>query len=185
VELAVELCGDKSPATILDIGTGSGCLLATLLHEFPEATGTGIDISESALAIAAENIDRLGFVHRARLEQVDFRSGLTGRYDLIISNPPYIAELERPHLPVDVRDYEPPIALFAGDGYEAYRIIIARLPALLRPNGKAVFEVGQGQADEVKSMISDAFGQALKPARITVRNDLSGIERAVGVWLTA
>ncbi len=180
IELALELYEKEAPETILDIGTGSGCILAALLQEFSHAAGTGIDISELALTIAAENIRNLGFSKRACLEQADFRSDLTGRYDLIVSNPPYISKRECSDLPVDVRDYEPATALFAGDGYDAYRAIVVQLPRLLRPDGIIIFEVGQGQLDTVISLITKTFEQAGRPLGVTVKNDLSGIPRSIG-----
>lgn len=181
VELVVELCRAQPPQRILDIGTGSGCLLAALLHEFPEATGLGLDISAPALAIARRNLTDLGFADRSVLKQANFCEPIAGTYDLVVSNPPYIASADRPSLPVDVREYEPAIALFAGDGYDAYRAIAQQLPRLLSSGGRAVVEIGQGQETVVRTLFEDSMTAAERTCSFAAKADLAGIQRAVAV----
>ncbi|APE27713.1 peptide chain release factor N(5)-glutamine methyltransferase [Aurantiacibacter gangjinensis] len=162
--------------SVLDLGTGSGALLLSLLAESPEAKGTGIDASEAALEIASSNAARLGVSERATLlerdwTKHDWREGL-GRFDLVIANPPYVethAELDR-----DVRDFEPQCALFAGeDGLDDYRIIIPQLPNLLAPGGVAVLEIGALQARAVSALAeSQGF-------RVETHHDLAKRDRAL------
>ena len=180
VELALDLCGDRPPQTVLDIGTGSGCLLAALLTEFPEAAGVGLDISDAALKIATENIAALGLGQRTALRQADFNQQIDGPYDLIVSNPPYIPEEDRDSLPVEVRDFEPAEALFAGDGFDAYKSISGQLPHLLSERGVFVLEAGAGQADEICNLVRAAFKNTNMALKLTIRADLAGINRAVG-----
>ena len=174
VMAGLEVCGRS--ARILDCGTGSGCLLLTLLAELPEARGVGIDRSASALRVAAENAEALGVAGRAEFSLGDWSeagwaAGL-GRFDLVITNPPYVeddADLE-----ASVRDYEPPGALFAGpEGLDDYRVLIPQLPALLAADGKAVCEIGHRQAGAV-APIAAAAGFATH-----LRHDLAGRARAL------
>jgi release factor glutamine methyltransferase len=163
-------------ARILDCGTGSGALLLTLLAELPEATGVGVDRSEAALAVAADNAARLGLSGRAELRLGDWhepgwREGL-GPFDCVIANPPYVEE--DADLAPSVRDYEPAGALFAGpEGLDDYRALIPQLPALLAPGGSAVLEIGATQAGPVADLAANAgFGTEL-------RRDLGGRPRAL------
>jgi release factor glutamine methyltransferase len=170
------LAACPAPARILDCGTGSGCLLLSLLAERPEARGIGMDRSNAALAIADENARALDVAARAELRLADWtRSGWAsdlGRFDLVIANPPYIeddAELDH-----SVRGHEPAGALFAGpDGLEAYRALIPQLPALLAPGAAAVLEIGYRQADAVTA-IAAAEGFAAELSR-----DLAGRARSL------
>lgn len=150
VEAALAQCGDR--AQILDLGTGSGALLLTLLAEKPGASGVGIDASLAAISVAAINAARLGVADRAHILHCDWTrdewaAGI-GPFDLIVANPPYVeaaAQLDR-----SVRDYEPASALFAGaDGLDDYRILIPQLRDLLRDQGVAVLEIGYTQGDVV------------------------------------
>ena len=182
IELALALYTDRPPQTILDIGTGSGCLLVALLKEFPESEGLGIDLSREALAVAQENISRHNLQSRASLKLADFHQPVPGTYDLVISNPPYIREDAREGLPEEVRSFEPGMALFAGpDGLSAYRAITAQLPRLLRSGGTAILEAGQGQAALIEDLISHAFRQAGREYTLSSRQDLAGIPRAIAV----
>ncbi|GIX14826.1 MAG: hypothetical protein KatS3mg118_2785 [Paracoccaceae bacterium] len=132
---------------ILDLGTGSGCILLTLLAEWPTARGVGVDLSEAALAVAAENAERLGLAHRAEFRRADWAEGVEGPFDLIVANPPYVAEAELAGLAPEVRLHEPHLALAGGiDGLAAYRRIAPALPRLLTPRGgRVLFEIGRGQ----------------------------------------
>lgn len=168
---------DGTGYSILDLGTGSGCLLLTLLHILPGATGTGVDISPEALAIARANAERLGLASRARFIESDWTAGISGKFDIIISNPPYIRQPDIADLAPEIRDYEPFLALDGGpDGLDAYRRIIPALPGLLGgDSGRfalAVFEVGAGQAGDVcKLLLENGFSD------VGTHHDLAGIER--------
>ncbi|WP_306250069.1 peptide chain release factor N(5)-glutamine methyltransferase [Parvularcula sp. IMCC14364] len=183
VELALEICRGNPPARILDLGTGSGCLMAALLTEFMQAEGVAVDISPAAVTIAEQNFADLELSDRVRLHCADFSDFEGGPFDLIVSNPPYIADADRDSLPVDVRDHEPAMALFAGDGYEAYHTLARYMPRLIAPGGRVVLEIGQGQADRVLTMFELAFNQAGLSARASVKPDLAGIDRAVAFCL--
>ncbi|RMH51817.1 MAG: peptide chain release factor N(5)-glutamine methyltransferase [Alphaproteobacteria bacterium] len=160
---------------LLDLGTGSGAILLTLLAEWPGATALGIDASAAALAVARDNARRLGVADRARLRQGDWLDGVAGRFDLILCNPPYIPEAELAALEPEVRDWEPRIALTpGGDGLEVYRRLAPRLAAHLQPGGAALFEIGRGQDRAVAGILA-----AAGLARIAFRNDLNGVPRCV------
>ncbi len=142
---------------ILDLGTGSGCILLTLLAEWPGATGVGVDISPEALAVAADNAWRLGVDRRAELRRGDWCEGLEGPFDLIVSNPPYIAEREIAGLAPEVRLHEPRMALSGGaDGLDAYRRIAAGAARLAAPGGRILLEIGPSQAAEVSRILAGA-----------------------------
>lgn len=160
---------------VLDLGTGTGCLLLSLLAERPDATGLGIDISEEALAVARRNATALGLAGRATFRRGNWTEGVTGRFDLIVSNPPYIAEGELAGLAPEVRHWEPVIALSpGGDGLGAYRAILAGIPGLLAPRGRVMVEIGPTQAPEVGALMS---GAGLAPAQLL--HDLDGRPRVL------
>lgn len=164
-----------APLAVLDLGTGSGCLLLAALSEYPNAVGLGVDASEKALAVAAENAERLGFAARAQFEHGDWGMGIGESFDLVLCNPPYIAEAERAKLAPEVARHDPPAALFAGaDGLDAYRAILPNLTRLLAPGGTALFEIGAGQAAAV-SAIARPAGLAVAE----IRRDLAFRERCV------
>ena len=166
----------KFPAkSVLDLGTGSGAILLTLLAELPDAQGTGTDISSPALAVAQGNAEALGLSNRAKFILSDWFTNLSNRYDLITSNPPYIAADEMPHLSPEVRDHEPHIALSpGGDGLDAYRAIAAGAVANLNPKGRLIVEIGPTQGPAVCAMFAAAG--LINP---TVRQDLDGRDRVV------
>lgn len=135
---------------ILDLGTGSGCLLVALLHEMPGATGVGVDIAPEAVEVARFNAIRNGVSDRAAFHQADWGAGVSGPFDLIVSNPPYIADPVIDTLEPEVRIHDPRRALSGGaDGLEAYRAIADALPALLAPGGVVALEIGSDQAESV------------------------------------
>lgn len=178
VELALDGV-DKARRTerlrILDIGTGSGALLLALLAELPQATGIGTDISAAALQIARANAERHGMAPRSEFIDCDMTAGLQGPFDLIVSNPPYIARDEIAGLEPEVRDYDPVLALDGGpDGLDCYRTIAAAAPRLLAPGGRLVVELGLGQETAVSGLFSEA-GLTADAAR----PDLAGIPRAL------
>jgi release factor glutamine methyltransferase len=142
---------------VLDLGTGSGCLLVTLLAEWPDAVGTGTDISLAALANARSNAERNGVAERAAFVQADWTGGVEGRFDLVVSNPPYIAEAEIGALDPEVRDHEPRIALTpGGDGLGAYRQIAAGVGRLMSPGALLMLEIGPTQAMPVAAILAGA-----------------------------
>lgn len=164
IEAASKALASRPPARVLDLGTGSGCLLLAALSEWPEAAGIGIDRSPEALGLATSNARRHAAIGRAELllrdwSRPDWASDL-GQFDLILANPPYVedaAELDR-----TVRDHEPAGALFAGpDGLDDYKLLIPQLPALMNPDAVAMIEIGYTQAEAV-SAIAEAAGFAVK-----------------------
>ena len=181
IEAALVLLPDRTrPLRLLDLGVGSGCLLLTLLHEYPEATGVGLEASEAALAIARENAEALGVAARARLvggdwRQPDWTERLEGPFDLVVSNPPYIESRVIDGLMPEVARHEPRLALDGGaDGLDAYRLIAAAAPRLTAPGGWLLVEGGEGQATDISGIFAAA---GLSPQ--TPRKDLAGVERVV------
>jgi release factor glutamine methyltransferase len=162
---------------ILDLGTGSGCILLTLLAEWPEAAGLGVDVQSAALSVAAENARRLNVDGRVSFRRGDWCDGLEGPFDLVVSNPPYLAEAELGALEPEVRLHEPRAALAGGkDGLDAYRHIAAGVGPLLAPGGRLMLEIGPSQGAPVSAMLA---AKGLEPARILP--DLDGRDRVVVV----
>jgi release factor glutamine methyltransferase len=171
VEAALTL---PHPAQVLDLGTGTGCLLLSVLHERPAAFGIGVDLNPAAAALARHNAEALGLTSRAAFLCGDWATACIGAFELVLSNPPYIDTPAIASLMPEVAEHEPVTALDGGpDGLAAYRIIISSLPGLLAPNGSAVLELGIGQAEPVA-----ALGRA-EGFSVTLRDDLSGIPRAI------
>lgn len=165
------------PYRFLDLGTGTGCLLLALLSEYPAAHGVGVDLAPGAARTARRNADRLGFGARASFAVGDWGEALTGRFDAVVVNPPYIETAAIPTLPPEVRDHDPPRALDGGaDGLAAYRRIAPQLCRLLPPGGVAALEIGHGQAAAAAAILRRA-GLAMDG----VARDLAGIERCVAV----
>lgn len=168
------LAGAGPSPRILDLGTGSGCLLLSVLHERPDGWGVGVDRSLGAARVAADNAGRLGLTDRAAFVVGDWTGAIGGLFDLILANPPYVGTAER--LDREVADYEPKSALFAGvDGLDDYRRIIPALRALLTPAGSAHLEIGHTQADLVSEI---AVTEGFAPV---VRRDLAGRPRCVSL----
>jgi release factor glutamine methyltransferase len=162
---------------VLDLGTGSGCLLLAFLSERPNAGGVGIDASPDAIRWAEENARELGFAARARFVNADW-SEAAGVYDVILVNPPYVGEPELAGLAPEVAQFEPHSALVSGaDGLECYRRLAPILRARLKPAGFAFVELGQGQADAVSAIFS-AAGLVVDETK----RDLSGITRCLVAW---
>jgi len=160
---------------ILDIGTGSGALLLALLSELPNAVGIGSDISAAALEIAQVNAERSDLADRATFVACDIAAGLQGPFDLIVSNPPYVARGAIASLAPEVRDYDPALALDGGaDGLDGYRAIAADARRLLAPDGRLIVELGMGQEPAVRALFTKA---GLTVA--ATRDDLAGIPRAL------
>lgn len=161
--------------SMLDLGTGTGCLLLAALTEYPEAWGLGVDVAPGAAALARRNARRNGLSERAAFIAGDWAAAVKGRFDVVLSNPPYIEHAEMASLMPDVVKYEPHRALDGGDdGLMAYRILCRSLPHLLSEQGCAVLELGMGQAQAVMAL---AEAEGLKV--LECRKDLGGVERAL------
>jgi len=180
VELALEIWrGDPPPDSqprIADLGTGSGAILLALLSELPEAAGIGTDISAAALRAASRNAARLGLASRAAFVACNYAAALSGMFDLVVSNPPYIRSAEIASLSREVRDYDPRDALDGGtDGLDAYRALVPQAAGLLAPGATLVVEAGIGQSGHIEGLMAAAGLMLERPARA----DLAGIPRAV------
>lgn len=198
VEVALERLGPRGikihlqtgapspPLRIADVGTGSGSLAIALAHELPHAAILATDISAPALAVAARNAarhavaDRIRFIHTDLLESVLYESRVTSHvsrlFDLIVSNPPYVAGNEAEQLPREVRDHEPPGALFPGPtGVEIYARLIEQAGSLLRPGGILVLELGYDSAKHVRANFTSQNGWT----NVSLTNDLAGIPRVI------
>lgn len=160
---------------VLDFGTGTGCLLLTLLSEWPAASGIGVDVSEAALAVARANARALGLAERARFVESDWGREVIGAFDVIVANPPYIAEDDLAGLAPEVAAFEPRLALAGGaDGLAAYRDLAPWLARLLADDGAVFLEIGRGQADAVAAILA-----AHDLATIARIPDLGGIVRCL------
>jgi release factor glutamine methyltransferase len=175
-EALVQACLDRMTpdGRVLDLGTGSGCILLALLAQRPRTTGLGVDISAEAVAVAERNASRLGMDDRAMFQQGDWATGVHDQFDLIVSNPPYIPTGDIAGLDRDVRLFDPEQALDGGaDGLDPYRAICGAIPRLLRPGGWLGFEFGLGQGDEVAALMREIGLEKIELVR-----DLAGRERA-------
>ena len=178
VEAALASMDDRMRAlSILDLGTGTGAILAALLSEFPNARGVAVDRSEAALRVARENLRNLSLEARVAYLCGDWAGAVAGTFDLIVSNPPYISSAEIALLSPEVRDHDPRLALDGGaDGLQAYRTIVRELCDRLAPDGIAILELGAGQEADVCELVqaTDVLAVAGR-----ARTDLSGIPRAL------
>jgi release factor glutamine methyltransferase len=175
VEAALEFGKADPRLLIADIGTGSGCLIVSLLHKLPHARGIGTDISFGALRVARENARNHRVLDRLELIQADSFSALASQsgFSLIVSNPPYVRMTELDNLPREVRDHEPLNALVSGsDGLSQIRVYLREAAGVLRPCGHFVFEIGFGQREAVEELIDAAVWDLLE-----IRNDLQNIPR--------
>jgi release factor glutamine methyltransferase len=180
VELALETCRGQRHAhgqrRIADLGTGSGALLLALLSEWPDAIGVGTDISLLTLRTARDNAARLGLATRAAFVACNYAAALSGMFDLIVSNPPYIRSADIAGLDREVREYDPTGALDGGvDGLDAYRLLIPEAACLLAPGGALIVEAGYGQSDAIEELMSVSGLMSEGPPKA----DLAGIPRAV------
>ncbi|MFG1345783.1 peptide chain release factor N(5)-glutamine methyltransferase [Xanthobacter autotrophicus DSM 431] len=177
VEAALALFPDKAaPLRILDLGTGTGAILAAVLVERPNAFGIGLDRAEGAARTARANLARAGLAGRSAVLVGDWGAALAGGFDLVVSNPPYITIAAMADLAPDVRLFDPELALVAGaEGLDAYRAIAADLPRLLKAGGRAVLELGIGQEEAVAALFRAAGLEVPGPAR----RDLGGVPRAL------
>lgn len=165
------------PKRILDLGLGTGCILLTLLAEIERATGVGTDISPEAIRIAQKNAARLGLTARAVFQKTSWFDGIIGKFDLIVSNPPYITAQEMQNLAPEVAHWEPEIALTPGkDGLAAYRAIAGGLDRYLAAEGRALFEIGSQQAKDVCAIFAVAGF-----TKSQVAQDMNGHDRIIQV----
>ena len=165
------------PRSILDLGTGTGCILLSLLQEFPEATGTAVDKAEGACITARQNAVRLGLENRTTILNGSWFDPLPkdSKFDLIVSNPPYIPSAEIRNLQSEVKNHDPILALDGGnDGLDPYKFLCTNLKKYLEPNGIVVLEFGVGQASDITRIVEEA-GATL----IRVTKDLGGLERVI------
>lgn len=174
-EILVDLGLSAPFRRVLDLGTGTGCILISLLADRPGAEGTGTDLSDAALAVAARNALRLGVAERAGFLRSDWFGAVTGRFDLIVSNPPYIALSEMEGLAPEVREWEPRMALTdGGDGLSAYPAILAGADRHLLPGGRLIVEIGWRQGQAVSRLFREAGLD-----EVAIHADLAGRDRAV------
>lgn len=174
-ETLIDLALAEPFERLLDLGTGSGCILVTLLAERPEAQGTGVDLSEAACLQASANALLHGVGARAEILQSDWFAAVEGRFDLILSNPPYLAAPEMAEVSPELRDHEPRMALTDGeDGLSAYRIIAAEAQGYLTAEGRVLCEIGWTQAEAVQQIFAESgWGE------IGLAHDLGGHPRVV------
>ena len=182
IEAALQIIREKLPAnkeiSILDLGTGSGCILLTLLAECENAWGVGVDINEAAITVAKKNSENLAVGHRAHFMCSDWTNALNGDFDIIVANPPYIRSAEIDILMPEVRNFDPLLALDGGDdGLEAYRLIIAKITTLLT-SGWLIFELGIGQLNDVCQLLDQA-GFGCEEVDRLILSDISGTIRTV------
>jgi release factor glutamine methyltransferase len=178
VEAALEMVADRSaPLRILDIGTGTGAILLALLSELPKATGLGTDLSAAALAVAGRNAARNSVSDRIEVRETSWADGVEGPFDLVVSNPPYIASAVIETLEPEVKDYEPRLALDGGaDGLGPYPHLLSEAKRLLAPGGTAVFEIGYDQGQAALALARKAGAD-----QAALRRDLAGRDRALVV----
>ncbi|MEI8144639.1 MAG: peptide chain release factor N(5)-glutamine methyltransferase [Alphaproteobacteria bacterium] len=175
VDAALSRLNQDKPIRILDLGTGPGTILLSLLNERPLATGFGVDLNARALDAAKTNASHLDLAPRAHWLVSRWAEAISGKFDLIISNPPYIPALECETLEPEVRDHDPRLALDGGnDGLACYRAILSDAARLLQPDGVLILELGYGQAEAVTT-IAEAAGWHI----VALEHDLSGIDRAI------
>lgn len=176
VETALALAGDGPPERLLDLGVGSGCILLSLLSEWPSTTGVGVDRSAAAAKVARQNADRLGLDDRAQMVVGDWTMALAeGAFDMIVANPPYVATAAGPTPDAATVGFDPAAALWAGpDGLAAYRSILADVGRTAQPGALLLLEVGAGQADAVDQLATARGFETIRQAR-----DLAGHVRCL------
>jgi release factor glutamine methyltransferase len=174
IELAFQCLAAHSRPVVVDVGTGSGCIAVTLAMEQPRATVFATDISEAALAVARLNAERLGARDRVAFVHGSLLGAARGPFDLIVSNPPYVAERDRAGLSREVRDYEPAVALFGGeDGWRDIRALLREAAEALTPAGVMLMELGYGQSEQLAQEIARVPSLRLDG----IAPDLQGIPR--------
>ncbi len=176
VDMVLKAHAIDEPKRVLDLGIGAGTILLSLLVERPSWTGMGIDVSPDALSLAHENASALGLLDRVSLQPGDWHQGIGERFDLVVSNPPYIPSAVIETLQDEVRLFDPIAALDGGaDGLDPYRTLFAALPSLLKPDGMFAFEFGIDQTEDMLAMARATAGLA----NIRIIKDLSNIDRVI------
>jgi release factor glutamine methyltransferase len=176
VEEALALIGRESSPRIVDVGTGSGCIAIALAREIPRARITATDVSPHALSVARRNAQRHDVADRMTFVETSFLEGIEVGADLIVSNPPYVPSVSEPGLTPEIRDYEPPVAVFSGeDGLEGVRSVLLGAASTLAAGGWLVMEFGCGQDECVTSLVDETAGLRL----VKIRHDLQDIPRVV------
>ena len=179
-EALVDLALDRRPKTVVDVGTGSGCIAVALAAHLPETVVYGIDISPAALAVARRNAERHGVGGRVRLIAGDLLDRRPGPVDLIVSNPPYVSADEWASLPPSVRDHEPRLALDGGpDGLEVVRRLLSQTQGLLKPGGALLIEIGAAQGDAARKAAETVFPE--NGTSIRIHPDLAGRDRILEI----
>ncbi len=174
VEAALEVIAEETEPRICDVGTGSGCIAVTLLCERNDARAIAVDISEAALAVAAENARRHGVDERIVFEVSDCFAGIDSQFDLIVSNPPYVSADALNGLQREVKDHEPLVALSPGaDGLSVIRRLVRDAPSFLKKSGHLIMEIGFDQGENVEALIDQNW------RLLEIRSDLQGIPRIV------
>ena len=181
VESVLEIYSDPNmPLNLLDLGTGSGCIIESLLGEYPNANGLAVDISAKALSVARQNAENLGLVKRLNLLQADwfasdFVQKINRKFEIIVTNPPYIPTADIEKLDIEVKNHDPHAALDGGaDGFSGYRRLAEVVPQLLTDGGYVFIEAGIGQAEQIAQLFTD------RSLRLyALKKDLSGIQRCV------
>jgi release factor glutamine methyltransferase len=182
VEAALGLVDREAPLGILDLGTGSGCILITLLAELSQVSGVGVDASLKALELARANAHALGVGGRTSFIASDWLEAVAGSFDLVVANPPYLSAADMAALSPEVRDHDPRAALEGGpDGLSAYRRIVPGLRKALRPGGFALFEIGPDQAQAVSPLLAEAGLEVGEGQHLW--RDLAARPRVVGARL--
>jgi release factor glutamine methyltransferase len=177
-ETLVDLALARRPATVVDVGTGSGCIAVTLAVRLPQATVYAIDLSPAALVVAGRNAERHGVADRVQLIVGDVLSPRPGPTDLIVSNPPYISTGDCASLPISIRDHEPRLALDGGpDGLAVVQHLLAQAPAVLNPGGAILIEIGADQGEAVDGLARTYLPQAA----VRVHPDLAGRDRVLEI----
>ena len=181
IELALEVLAGRAAADVVDLGTGSGCLLLSALAEYSNAHGVGVDQSNAALAIATRNAAAQQLSSRVQYVRSNWCSNVSGKFDIVLANPPYIPTAEIATLDADVRTFEPHAALDGGaDGLDAYRSILHTLMPHVAAGSLLLFEVGMGQAEDVAALGARAGWQLQE-----IVHDLAGIARVVALTFPA
>lgn len=162
---------------VLDLGTGTGCILLTLLHEIRGSTGVGVDLSPDACEAALRNAKEQNLDARVMIQNASWTDSLTGKFDLIVSNPPYIPSHVIPTLSDEVQNHDPILALDGGDeGLDPYKILLSDLKKFLEPGGFIFFEIGQGRLPDIERLVMNADATLIQ-----VWNDLGGVPRVVKI----
>ena len=172
IEQALKLNKNRLKQRILDIGVGSGCILLSLLKEEKNFYGTGIDISANCISLSKINAQRLGLINRVKFFKSDIDNFSNGKYDLIISNPPYINKYDFKYLDKDVANFEPKLALYGGlDGLSEIRKVVKKSSELIKKNGKLILEIGFDQKNKVKNLLKNKGFYINKVVKDLAKND--------------